>query len=133
GCILHAPGQLAVYPILPLDRLGLDVAQYLLRLGAALHDLVGDFSIGREARHAASGVWVGPRQLAAIGVAVRDWVSYFGAYLNVSPDLEPFRLVRCSPASDEPMTSLERERRGSVRPSLVRERLIEHFQARFGF
>src|SRR5260370_7169288 len=33
GCVLHLPGQLAVYPILPLDRLGLDVADYLRRLG----------------------------------------------------------------------------------------------------
>ena len=31
------------------------------------------------------------------------------------------------------MTSLERERRGPVRPSLVRERLIEHWQKRFDF
>jgi hypothetical protein len=31
------------------------------------------------------------------------------------------------------MTSLERERGGPVRPSLVRERLIEHFRNRFDF
>src|SRR5262245_47361629 len=29
GCLLHLPGQLAVYPILPLDRLGLDLHDYL--------------------------------------------------------------------------------------------------------
>ena len=31
------------------------------------------------------------------------------------------------------MTSLVRERRGPVRPAMVRERLLEHFAARFGF
>jgi hypothetical protein len=30
------------------------------------------------------------------------------------------------------MTSLERERRGAVRPGLVRERLLEHYARFFG-
>ena len=71
--------------------------------------------------------------LAGFGVAVRDWISYFGAYLNVQPTLDLFRRIRTDRSSDEPMTSLERERRGPVRPSLVRERLIEHWQKRFDF
>ena len=31
------------------------------------------------------------------------------------------------------MTSLERERRGPVRPALIRQRLVEAFAERFGF
>lgn len=133
GCYLHLPGQLAVYPILPLDRLGLTIPAYLHTFGAAIHDLLDDFSIASTIRATEGGVWVGDRLLAAVGVAVHDWVAYFGAYLNVEPDLEPFRLIHCVPEASEPMTSLARERRGRVRPSLVRERLIEHFAARFGF
>ena len=71
------------------------------------------------------------RLLAAVGIAVRDLVTYYGAALNVNPSLRPFRLVHCG--GDGPMTSLERERRGPVRPSLVRERLVEHFAVRFPF
>jgi lipoate-protein ligase B len=63
-------------------------------------------------------------------VAVRDWVAYFGAVVNVHPDLNLFRLVRSGP-DDAPLTSLERERRGPLRPALVRQRLIERFQAAF--
>ena len=54
----------------------------------------------------------GDRLLAGLGLAVRSWVSYFGLCLNINPVLEPYRLVRCSPRSELPMTSLERERRG---------------------
>ena len=133
GCFLHLPGQLAVYPILPLDRLGLGVRDYLHRLGATIHDLVTDFSIRSPLRVDEAGVWVGDRLLAAFGVAVRDWVGYFGAYINLHPPLEPFRFIDVVPGNPGPMTSLTRERRGLVRPSLVRERLIEHFQNRFGF
>lgn len=133
GALLHLPGQLAVYPILPLDRLGLDVPNYLQRLGLALHAVLDDFSIHAQIRATEGGVWVGDRLIAAVGVAVRDWVSYYGAYLNVSPTLDPYRQIVCGPGTPEPMTSLARERRGLVRPSLVRERLIEHFAKQFGF
>ncbi len=133
GCILHVPGQLAIYPILPLDRLGLDVARYVERLGQTCLALVSDFSLRTVPRADAAGVWVGERLIAALGVAVRDWVSSFGAYVNVQPQLDAFRTVQTVPAGREPMTSLERERRGPVRPALVRQQLIEHFQACFGF
>jgi lipoyl(octanoyl) transferase len=76
---------------------------------------------------------VGGRPLAALGVAVRNWVSYYGAVLNVNPDLEPYRQVRCVGPGSGTMTSLERERRGRLSPALVRERLLEHFAERFGF
>ena len=75
----------------------------------------------------------GGRLLAGVGVAVCDWVAYYGAYLNVNPDLFPFRIVRTGAKEHEPMTSLVRERRGPVRPALVRQRLLEHFLAAFPF
>ena len=133
GCVLHLPGQLAVYPILPLDRLGLGIQAYLDRLQDVLRALLDDFSISAETRPGRPGLWVGGRPIAAVGVAVRQWVTYYGAVLNINPDLEPFRRVRCVGGAEEPMTSLERERRGRVRPSLVRERFLEQFAARFPF
>jgi lipoyl(octanoyl) transferase len=129
GCLLHTPGQFAVYPILPLDRLGLTIPAYLDRLQATLAAVAADCSITAGVRAGHSGLWAGTRLLGAVGIAVRDWVTYYGAALNVNPALTPYRLVRCG--GDGPMTSLERERRGRVRPALVRERLVEHFAARF--
>jgi lipoyl(octanoyl) transferase len=133
GCLLHLPGQLAVYPILPLDRLGLGLQAYLDGLQAVLAALLADFGIQAGGRPGRPGVWTGTRPIAAVGVAVRHWVTYYGATLNVNPDLVPFRRVRCLGPAEEPMTSLERERRGPLRPALVRERLLEHFTACFPF
>jgi lipoyl(octanoyl) transferase len=133
GCLLHLPGQLAIYPILPLEPLRLNIPDYLHRLGETLCDLLKDFSIRGEPRITESGVWVRGRLIAAFGVAVRNWVTYFGAYLNVQPCLDPFRVLSLTAGSEEPMTSLERERHGPVRPALVRQRLLEHFGSRFGF
>ncbi len=133
GCFLHTPGQLAVYPILALDAFALSVQAYLDRLHAALLAVLADFSVEGSTRPGKPGVWAGGRLLASVGISVRDYVAYYGAALNVNPALMAYRLVRCGGAGEEPMTSLERERRGPVRPAHVRERLVEHFAARFPF
>jgi lipoyl(octanoyl) transferase len=133
GAILHTPGQLAIYPILALDRLRLDLPAYLKRLEDVLLALLDDFNVRGEDRLDNIGVWVGGRQIAKIGVAVREWVSYHGAVLNVNPDLRVFRGMRSDGIDTGPMTSLERERRGKLRMALVREKLVEHFAAHFDF
>jgi lipoyl(octanoyl) transferase len=133
GCLLHLPGQLALYPILPLDQRGLGLQAYLDRLHEVLAALLDDFDIRARTRQEKTGLWVGPRPVAGVGVAVRDWVSYHGAFLNVNPDLEPFHQVRWGHAAEGPMTSLERERHGPLRPALVRQRFLEHFADRFSF
>jgi lipoyl(octanoyl) transferase len=134
GCLLHGPGQLAIYPVLPLDRFGIGLQAYLDRLHQVVIALLDDFSVRGEVRPGLTGVWVAGRPIAGIGVAVRDWVTYYGIYLNVAPDLEPFRRVRFAGAAEHAsMTSLARERRGLVRPSHVRERLLDHFAGQFPF
>jgi lipoyl(octanoyl) transferase len=133
GCQLHLPGQLAVYPILALDRLGLGLQDYLGRLQEVVVAVLDDFGVAGQTRAGQPGVWVGPRLIASVGVAVRDWVAYYGLTLNVNPALDLFRKVHCGAPGDGPMTSLERERRGPLRPALVRERFLTHFAGRFPF
>jgi lipoyl(octanoyl) transferase len=133
GCLLHMPGQTAIYPILALDRLGMGVQDYLDRLHAVLVTLLDDFSIRGENRPGQSGVWVARRPIAGVGVAIRDWVAYYGAVLNINPDLQPFRFVQTAGPAGRTMTSIESERRGRLRPALVRERLVEQFSDRFRF
>lgn len=133
GCWLHLPGQLSIYPILSLEHLGLSAPDYVAALGEALRRVLEDFSIGGKLLVDDAGVWVGGRLLAAIGVAIKDGVTYYGACLNVQPSLDACRLVRSHPRVYEPMTSLARERRGPVRLALVRERLLEHCRDCFGF
>jgi len=133
GCLLHSPGQLAIYAVLALDQLSMSVPEYIGNLQAVLVDVLDDFSVAAEVRSSPPGVAVRSRVIAGVGVAVRDWVAYYGAFLNVDADLSPHRLVRWGGAEEEPMTSLVRERRAPLRPAMVRERLIEHFVERFAF
>jgi lipoyl(octanoyl) transferase len=133
GCLLHVPGQLAVYPILALDRLGLDLQAYLDRLHRVLLDAITNMEVPARIRPGRTGIWAHDRLLAHVGVAVREWVSYFGVVVNVRPDLDPFRRVQVAGPGEPPMTSLARELRDRVRDATVRQQLVEGFARAFGF
>ena len=102
----HGPGQLVVYPLLDLNRLGLGVRGFVMALEQAVIDLAADSGIRAECRRGAPGVYVGHAKLASVGVRVRRTGSYHGLALNVAMDLEPFsRINPCGYAGLE-MTQL---------------------------
>jgi lipoyl(octanoyl) transferase len=108
----HGPGQLVAYPILDLNRLGLNLHAYMRLLEDVVIAVCRGFGVdaGRDTQEPpATGVWVGGRKIAAMGVRVRKWVTMHGLALNVSTDLSHFDLiVPCGLAGRE-VTSLERE------------------------
>jgi lipoyl(octanoyl) transferase len=128
-CLPHAPGQLAIYPIVPLEWHRFTVGQYLERLRAALVATLGDLHIVGRTRPGCYDVWGRSGLLAAVGVAVKGWVSYFGAYLNVDPDLRLVRAITSDPATMAPMSSLVPERERAVKMATVRSALIGRLAA----
>jgi len=132
GCLLHAPGQLAVYPILPLDRLGLGLKEYRSRLVESVVDLCAELGVPAWPVAHNAGVAGRGGQFAFIGASVRRWVSYHGLFLNVHPLLQMQRLVSCG-ENGLRLTSLESVR-GRVTPmSVVREALVRHLARRLGY
>jgi lipoyl(octanoyl) transferase len=85
----HGPGQLVGYPIVDLSARK-DLHAYLRFLEDVLVASVSAFGVKAHRRAGLTGIWVGSRKLAAIGVAVRRWVAYHGFALNVAPDLAHF-------------------------------------------
>jgi lipoate-protein ligase B len=130
--MLHLPGQVACYPLLALDRLGLTPAGYVAELQAVVVELLCGYGIPGVPDPGRPGVRVGGRRVAHVGVAVRSWVSCFGVVLNVDPDLEPFHEIHCD-GDPTPMTSVQRETPARARVSGVRQRLVELVADRFGF
>lgn len=131
GCLLHAPGQLAVYPIVPLEPWSLKVGGYLERLQAGLAAALADMSCAAEARSGRFGLWSHRGQVAAVAAAVKNWVGYYGAYINVSPALYPFRWIESDPVELTPMTSLAADCRRAVRMSGVREAVVRRLSEAF--
>lgn len=113
----HGPGQLIVYPLLDLNRLGFGVRDLVTALERAVIDLAAESGIRAECRRGAPGVYVAGRKLASIGIRVRRTGCYHGLALNVAMDLEPFsRINPCGYAGLE-MTQLS----GLGGPSTVGE------------
>ena len=89
----HGPGQLVVYPLLDLRRLGLGVRALVERLERSVCGLVAESGLEASARRDAPGVYVGERKLASLGLRVRRGCSYHGLALNVDLDLAPFARI----------------------------------------
>jgi lipoyl(octanoyl) transferase len=105
----HGPGQLMGYPIIDLRRYGQDLHRYLRWLEALLIDLLAEHSIGASRRESLTGVWIGDRKIASIGVGVRHWITMHGFALNVCGDLSPFNHIVPCGIYNVAMTSMEKE------------------------
>ena len=107
----HGPGQIVGYPIVSLAP-HKDLHAYLRFLEQVLINSLAALDLPTAARRdGLTGIWLGPRKIAALGVAVRRWVTYHGFALNVSPDLAHFAgIVPCGiAATTGTVTSLRTE------------------------
>ena len=137
GCVLHAPGQLAVYPIVPLTAVGWSVGEYLRRLQQGIVAALGELQVHGETRSGRFGVWGRSGLLASFGVAVRRWVTAHGVFLNVNPPMRRFAYVDSVPdaglsaGEKATMGCLSAERQGAVRMSSVRSAVISALATAF--
>jgi len=105
----HGPGQLVGYPILDLRTRGQDLHRYLRSLEEVLIVLLSDYGIEAGRSPGQTGVWVGRRKIASIGVGVRRWISMHGFALNVGGDLSPFHAITPCGIAGVEMTSMSQE------------------------
>lgn len=106
----HGPGQLTGYPILDLNKRGRDLHHYLRFLEEYLIRLCAGFGVTAHRREGLTGVWVGERKLASLGVGVRKWISMHGFAINIlSSSTADFSSITPCGLTGVEMTSLERE------------------------
>ncbi|KAB1220515.1 putative lipoyltransferase-like protein, chloroplastic [Morella rubra] len=90
----HGPGQLVMYPIINLRNHRMDLHWYLRGLEeVVIRVLSSTFSIKASRLEGFTGVWVGEKKVAAIGIRVSQWITYHGLALNVTTDLTPFHSI----------------------------------------
>lgn len=90
----HGPGQLVVYPLLDLKRLGLGVRALVEAIELSVIGTLEEFGIRALSKRAAPGVYsFDGRKLASLGLRVRHGCSYHGLAFNVAMDLEPFARI----------------------------------------
>jgi len=108
----HGPGQLVGYPIFDLrgytPRIG--AVEFVRKLEEVLIRTCADFGIATHRVRGMTGVWTlrHEAKIAAIGVHISRGVTSHGFALNISTDLDHFRLIVPCGIADKPVTSMDR-------------------------
>ncbi len=125
----HGPGQIVGYPIVSLVSRQ-DLHAYLRFLEEVIINTLATFGLSAARREGKTGIWLGSRKIAAVGVAVRRWVTYHGFALNVDPDLTHFGgIVPCGIAPTEGTVTSMRAELGHAPPTAeVKRALLREFQ-----
>jgi lipoyl(octanoyl) transferase len=110
----HGPGQLVGYPIFDLrafePRIG--AVEFVRRIEESLIRTCGDLGVVTGRVPGLTGVWTEDTpqaKIAAIGVHISRAVTSHGFALNVTTNLEYFKLIVPCGIADKPVTSLARE------------------------
>ena len=107
----HGPGQRVAYVMLDLRSRGSDVRAYVRDLEEWLIRTLARFNFRGARREGRVGIWIeegGGREskIAAIGVRVRQWVTYHGVAINLDPNLAHYRGIVACGIREHGVTSL---------------------------
>ena len=133
----HGPGQIVVYLLLDLRRLGIFVKELVSRIEQALIDTLADFGIQAERHAGAPGIYIAQdspvpleyrgAKIAALGLKVSKGCSYHGLALNVSTDLEAFS--RIHPCGYEGLRTVDMRTLGiKDNIGIISQTLLGHLQ-----
>ncbi len=89
----HGPGQLILYTLIDLRRLGIGVKEFVHALEQVVIDFLSGHGVKGERKDGAPGVYVGNQKVASLGLRVRRNGCYHGLSVNVAMDLEPFQRI----------------------------------------
>jgi lipoate-protein ligase B len=128
----HGPGQLVAYPIVDLHSARIKVVDFVNGLEEIMLRTAAHWGIAAGRNPANRGIWVGPRKMGSIGIAVRRGISFHGLALNVQTDLTPFSWIQPCGLKDVGMTTMQLETVQKLSMQRVRAVLKKHFENVFG-
>lgn len=124
---LHCPGQLVGYPILDLNFHGKNIHKYLRNLEEVIIRSLKVYGIDGQRIENHTGVWVGEKKIASIGIGIKGWVTFHGFSLNINSDLSYFSLIRPCGFESRMVTSMSQILGRPVEPKDFRNQLVEQF------
>jgi lipoyl(octanoyl) transferase len=132
----HGPGQLVGYPILDLDNFFTDIHKYLRYLEEIIIKTLSDFGLNSARSDRETGVWLDldtpfARKICAMGVRASRWVTMHGFALNINTDLSYFDYIVPCGIQGKGVTSIAKELKREVDPTLVKAAVLRHFSEVF--
>lgn len=102
----HSPGQLVIYPILPLREWRLGVRHLVNILTEATQACLLQRGISTQSGQVEPGLYTERGKIAFFGLKIDRGVSSHGLAINVSNDLALFQCIRSCGTPDQPMDSV---------------------------
>ena len=103
---LHNPGQLVIYPILPLRHWHIGVRDYVCMLQRATVQYLARYGVRAWAGTEEPGVYTDRGKIAYFGLQVSQGVALHGLSINVSNQLSDFQFIRSCGKEKESFDSL---------------------------
>ena len=128
----HGPGQLIVYMLFDLNRLGLSTRTFVRTIENTIVESLLEFRIQAQGKETAPGVYVNDKKICSIGLRVRKNFSYHGLALNVAMDLKPFSFINPCGFKGLVVTQME-DYVKPIKMNTVKKTLISSFLKNFGY
>lgn len=128
----HGPGQLVIYPLLDLRRLGMGVRALVTALEKTVIETLAAYAIEAAARRDAPGVYVDGAKIASIGLRVKRDCCYHGLAFNVNMDLTPFHRINPCGLKGLQVTQVS-ELGGPAELEIVRQALVPRLLQNLGY
>ena len=125
----HGPGQLMIYFLLNLRRLGWGPKRLICELEEVMINLLSKYGVNAKRRIGAPGIYVQGKKIASIGLKIKKGRCYHGISFNIDMDLKPFDgIVTCGIDSLEvtQLKDLENISMDKIKQDLV-NMLKEHY------
>ena len=129
----HGPGQIVGYPIIDLKKWKQDTHRYLRSLEEVIIKTCSDYGLKGVRDPKYTGVWIGDKKIAAIGIKVSRWVTMHGFAFNINTDLDFFSGIIPCGIVDKGVTSLKNELSKSIDISELKEKLVNNFKNIFEY
>jgi lipoate-protein ligase B len=127
---VHEPGQIVMYPLLRCSPKLLSVKTLVWSLEEGMIRVCEFFGVTAERNEINPGIWVQNNKIGALGLRVKDRVSFHGCALNVCNSLETFsHIVPCG-LRNKGVTSIQKETgvtSRAFRLNEIEELLVMHF------
>jgi lipoyl(octanoyl) transferase len=129
----HGPGQIVGYPIIDLNQWFKDTHKYLRALEEVIIKTCSEYGLNCERNPKHTGVWIGDKKIAAIGIKVSRWITMHGFAFNVNTDLNLFNGIIPCGIQDKSVTSLKQELKREISIQEVKENLLKNFTDLFAY
>ena len=123
----HGPGQIVGYPIINLNDWEKDTHKYLRALEEIIIRVCKEYGLNAERNSKHTGVWMGNRKIAAIGIKVSRWITMHGFAFNANTDLSLFNGIIPCGIVDKDVTSLQKELGHDVDLNQTKELIVKNF------